>query len=119
MLVLRLRSSLSELQLGRKNNYHLNFILHNQTALIDSYIIQPGPHQEARQSQLILPSCLDRHAMHSHKNGGRVPSTPPLYPPAPAGTRDGAGLARGAMLWVHARTQDERRKKEKKALADK
>ena len=28
-----------------------------------------------------------------------------LYPPAPADTRDGVALARGAVLWVHARTQ--------------
>ena len=32
----------------------------------------------------------------------------------PADTRDGAGLARGAVLWVHARTQNKRRTKESK-----
>ena len=41
---------------------------------------------------------------------------PPLYPLAPTDTRDGAALARGAVLWVHART---RNKKTKKAIAGK
>ena len=43
----------------------------------------------------------------------------PAHPPASADTRDGAGLARGAALWVHARTQNERRIKEKRTLAGK
>ena len=37
---------------------------------------------------------------------------PPLYPPALADTRDGAGLARGAVLRVYAGTQNEIRKYE-------
>ena len=41
---------------------------------------------------------------------------PLLYPPAPADTRDGAGLARGTVLRVHARTRNERREKGKKIL---
>ena len=35
----------------------------------------------------------------------------PLYPPAHADTRDRIALARGAVLGVHARTQNERTKK--------
>ena len=38
---------------------------------------------------------------------------PPLYPPAPAETRDGAGFARGAVHCVHARTGT-KKKKEKR-----
>ena len=66
----------------------------------------------------MIPSYLDEHATLSHENVGLAPSTPTLYPPASADTRDGAGRARGAVLWVHARTRNKRRK-EKKALAGK
>ena len=62
----------------------------------------------------MIPSCLDAHAMPSHENGDRAPCNPPLYPPPPADTRDGAVLARGAVLGVHVRTPNERRKKEKR-----
>ena len=40
-------------------------------------------------------------------------ATPPLCPPAPDDTRDGAGIARGAVLRVHAGTLNERRKNKK------
>ena len=39
---------------------------------------------------------------------------PPLYPPGPADTSDGGGLSRGAVLGVHARTRNVRRKKEER-----
>ena len=35
-----------------------------------------------------------------------APYNPPLYPPALADTRDGAGLARGAVLHVHETKED-------------
>ena len=38
------------------------------------------------------------------------PLKPPLYPPPPAGTHGGAALVGGAVLGVHARTQNEGRK---------
>ena len=36
---------------------------------------------------------------------GHKAVSPPPYPPAPADIRDGAGLARGAVLGEHARTR--------------
>ena len=53
----------------------------------------------------MVPSCVDAHATPSHENVCRPKSTPPLPPPAPADTRDGAALGRGRVLWVHGRTQ--------------
>ena len=39
---------------------------------------------------------------------------PPLYPPAPADTREGTVLARVAVLWVHARTQSKTKNNKKR-----
>ena len=71
----------------------------------------------------MLPSCPDGHATPGHEERRQRSFHPPLYPPAPADTRDGvalariaAALARVAVLWVHACTQDQKRKK---ALAGK
>ena len=66
---------------------------------------------EARQSPFMHPSCLEAHVTPRHESGDRAPCNPPIYPSAPPGTRDGAGLSRGAVLGVHARTRNERRKK--------
>ena len=85
--------------------------LQSPTTLKDSYIFYPTPHQEARQRLFMLPSCLEGHATPSHENGDRAPPNPPLYPPAPADTRDGAGLARGAVLWVHTHAHKTTRRK--------
>ena len=113
MLVLGLRSSLRELQLGRKNEHRLKIILGPQNDTYRLVHIMSNPSQEARQSPFMLPSSLDGHATPSHENGDRAASNPPLCPPAPADTRDGAGLARGAVLWVHTRTQEHILKEEK------
>ena len=110
-MVLRLRSSLCELQLGRKNRQRLNVILQSRTTLKDSYILNLILQMEARQSPLMLPSCLEAHGTPSHENGDHAPCNPPLYPPPSADTRDDAAL--GVVLGVDARTRKERRKKEK------
>ena len=86
-LVLRLRCSLSEIYLGGKNKHRFNILSQPKTTLIDSSILSSTPHQEARQSPLMLPSCFDAHVTPSHENGDRVPSNPPSTrqnPPAPA-----------------------------------
>ena len=61
------------------------------------------------------PSCLAAHAMPRHGNGDRAPCNPTLYPPAPADTRDSAGLSHDAVRGVHARKRNGRRKKEERA----
>ena len=48
---------------------------------------------DARQSPFMLPSCLEAHATPGHEYGDRAPCNLSLYPPAPADTLDGAGLA--------------------------
>ena len=58
----------------------------------------------------MLPSCLEAHTTPSHENGDRAPCNSPSLP---ADTRDRAALGRGAVLGVHARTRNERRKKGK------
>ena len=83
MLVLRLRRSLFELQLGRKNKHRYIIILLSRTTLIGSYVLYPNSQMEARQSPFIHPLCLEAHATPSHDNGDRAPCTPPL----PASTR--------------------------------
>ena len=62
----------------------------------------------------MLPPSLDGHGTPTHENGDRALSNPPLYPPASPGARDGTKLTCGAEVCVHARTQNERRKKKKK-----
>ena len=94
MLVLRQRCSLPKIQLGRKNRHRLNYILQSQTTFIDSYILHPTPHQEARQTPFMLPSCLKARATPSHENADRAPSnlfstrqrplTPGTAPTSPA-----------------------------------
>ena len=54
----------------------------------------------------MLPSRLEAHVTRRHENGNR----PPCYPPTPADTRDGADLARGAVLRLHASARSERKK---------
>ena len=63
---------------------------------------------EARQSPSVLPTCIEEHETPSHENGNRAPYNTPFYPPAPADTRDGAGLDRGAVLLS---TRTKRKKK--------
>ena len=63
------------------------------------------------QTESIHASFVSRGTRNAYPRKRRPRSLqPPLYPPAPADTRDGAGLARGAVLRVHARTPNERRK---------
>ena len=40
-------------------------------------MLYPTPHQEARQSSFMLPSCLEAHATPSHENGDHASSNPP------------------------------------------
>ena len=98
----------------------LEFSFATKTTLVDSYISCPTSHQGARQSPFMLPSCLDGHATSMPRKRRPRSVQPPLYPPAPADTRDCAGLARGAVLWVHASTQNiffRENKRRKEALA--
>ena len=76
MLVLRLRRSLYELQLGQ-NKHRLNTILQSRTTLIVSYIFYRIPQMEVRQTPFMLPRCLEAHATSSHKNGDRAPCNHP------------------------------------------
>ena len=122
MLVLRLRCSVSEIQLGRKNKHRLNLILKTKTTLIDSYILSSNIFQTTSggQTEPIHAPLVSRCTRDAEPRKRRPRSfQPPFYPPAPADTRDGAALARGAALWVHARTQKKKKKKGKKALAGK
>ena len=94
MLVLRLRCSLSEIQLCRKNQHRLNLLLQSKTTLNRLvpvpgtwYVLSSIRHRETRQSPFMLPSCLNAHATPSHENGDRAPSNPPSTrqrPPTPA-----------------------------------
>ena len=67
-------------------------------ALTDSDKFYLIPQMEARQGPFMLPSCLETHPTPSHEIGDYAPCNPPLYPRILADTRDGAGLARGAVL---------------------
>ena len=58
---------------------------------------------EARQRPFMHLSCLEAHATPRRESGGRAPCNPPLYLPAPADTRDGAGFAHSVVLeYTHA-----------------
>ena len=111
-LVLRLRSSLFQFE-GLKNKHRLNVILHIERPLHlvrDLSKITNGGQAEPVHTSLVSPR-------HTRRLGTKAAiallATPPL-PPALADTRDGAGLSRGAVLGVHARTRNERRKKEER-----
>ena len=103
------------IQLGRKNKHRLTLLFATQNNLVDSYVSSSIRHQ-ARQSPLMFISCLDAHVTPSHEDGDRDPSNP--SPPASADTRDGAALARGAVLWVHARTQAKTKKQKRVSPAN-
>ena len=113
MLLFRQGASVGDFQIGRKNKHRLINILQCRTTLLTCTYYQKSQ-MEARQSLFMHPSCLKAHATPRRQSGDRGPCNPPLYPPAPADTRDDAGLARGAVLGVHARTRHERRKEEEK-----
>ena len=65
MLVLRLRGSLIEIQLGRKNKHHLNIILQSRTILEDSFFILSLP-TPGGQTEPIHASLVSRGALPSH-----------------------------------------------------
>ena len=61
----------------------------------------------------MLPSCLG-HTRRLGTKAANAPLATPLYLPPPASTRDGAALARDAVLGVHApahATKEEKREK--------
>ena len=78
--------------------------------IIHCYIVQPEPHQEARQSPFMFPLCLEAHATPSYGNGDRAPCNIPVYPPVPADTRDDAGRTRPRCRALGIRTHTGRRK---------
>ena len=105
--------SLSELRLVGKNEHRLNIIWQPKTTRLDSVHtddIQPNIRGPDRAH-----SCFPRASMSTRrlatKTATALPATPPLYPPAPADTRDGTVHARVAVLWVHARTRNRKGKK--------
>ena len=69
----------------------------------------------------VPPPCFRKKLLGSHipfasrmsyvQTAIKLHAKPPLDPPPPADTRDGAALARCVVFGVHARTRNERRKK--------
>ena len=75
-------------------------------------MVQPEPHQEARQSPFMLPSCLDAHATPSHDNGDRAPSNPPStrqHPLTPASAPGSPAVPCSGYTHAHI-TKDETKK---------
>ena len=111
MLLLSLGTPLCDYQPGRKNKLRLKIILQCRTSLLTrTYPIKNHKWRPDRTH-----SCIPRVSSRTRRLGTKSATAllaTPLYPPAHAVTRDGAGLACGAVLGVHARTRNERRKKE-------
>ena len=111
MFLFRLGTSLCDFQPGRKNEHRLNIILQCRTTPITR--THPIKNRKWRPDR--AHSCIPSVSRYTRRLGTKAATRSlqhPLYPPAPADTRDGAGLTRDAVLGVHTRTRNERRKKE-------
>ena len=83
MLVLRLRSSLFQLQRSRKNKHRLNVILRSRTTFKYSYVLYQKAQMEARQSH----SCTPRVSKHTRRVGTEAATALLATPPLLASTR--------------------------------
>ena len=123
MFGLRLRSSLCELQPGRKNKHRLNAILQFRTSLIkciDSDILDRILQMEDGQSPFMPPSCLETHATPNHENGDRAPFNPPSTRQHSLTPATAPGLpAVPCSEYTHAHeTNEEKRENKTKALRE-
>ena len=83
MLVLRLRSSLFQIQRGRKNKHRLNLMLQSRTTLITrTYSIQNHKWRPDRAR-----SCIPRVSRHMRRLGTKAAIALLATPRVPASTR--------------------------------
>ena len=115
MLVLRLRSFICELQLGRQYIHPLIFILQFRTTRQDSYILYPIVQMVTRHSPFIIPSCLEAHATPSHEHSDCAPCKPPSthqHQLTPATAPGLSAVPRSEYTHAHETKEQKRKKNE-------